>query len=236
MEEKSDIQKQIDADILQCKEDILRALAGGRGDIEDFDRLKREGVLKIRLPEPVVSFREQIEDPGNNPFPTLSGKIEIFCGHMEEMQNPLLPPLPTYLSHPEGHDSPMARKYPLQMLTTHHKTRAHSTWYNVPWTREIEPHSVWINPVDAAKRDIADGSLVDVFNDRGRIRIPARVTERIMPGVVNVSQGAWYDPDDEGVDRGGCANVLTDDEHSPSGAHHMNSALVQVEAFKGGVA
>jgi anaerobic dimethyl sulfoxide reductase subunit A len=47
--------------------------------------------------------------------------------------------------------------------------------------------------------------------------------------VVNVSQGAWYDPDEHGVDLGGCANVLTDDAHSPSGAHHMNSALVQVE-------
>jgi anaerobic dimethyl sulfoxide reductase subunit A len=94
--------------------------------------------------------------------------------------------------------------------------------------REIEPHSVWINSIDARKRDIEEGDLVDVFNDRGTIRIPAKVTERIMPGVVNVSQGAWYDPDKKGVDHGGCANVLTDDAHSPSGVHHMNSVLVQV--------
>jgi anaerobic dimethyl sulfoxide reductase subunit A len=211
------------------EDDILRAIAGSRDDIPDYDQMKRDGVVKIKLPEPVVSFKEQIEDPENNPFPTLSGKIEIYCDHLAEMDNPLLPPIPKYLAHPESYDAPLAAKYPLQLLTTHYKTRAHSTWYNVPWLQEIEPHSVWINPVDAQKRAIKNGDRVDVFNDRGKIRIPAKVTERIMPGVVNVSEGAWYDPDEQGVDHGGCANVLTDDAHSPSGVHHMNSALVQVE-------
>ena len=211
------------------EDDLLRGIAGTRDDIPDFDRMKRDGVVKIKLPEPVVSFKGQISDPESHPFPTLSGRIEIYCDQMAEMGNPLLPPIPQYLSHSESYDAPMAAEYPLQLLTTHYKTRAHSTWHNVPWLREIEPHSVWMNPVDAAARGISNGDMVDVFNDRGRIRIPVWVTERIMPGVVNVSQGAWYDPDDEGVDRGGCANVLTDDAHSPSGAHHMNSALVQVE-------
>jgi anaerobic dimethyl sulfoxide reductase subunit A len=211
------------------EDDILRAISASRDDIEDYDAMKRDGVLKIEIPEPIVSFKEQIEDPENNPFPSLSGKIEIFCDHLEEMNNPLIPPIPTYLPHSENYDSPLAAKYPLQLLTSHYKTRAHSTWHNVPWMREIEPHSVWISPDDASSRGIEDGDLVDVYNDRGRIRIPAKVTERIKPGVVNVSQGAWYDPDEEGVDRGGCANVLTDDNHSPGGAYHMNSALVQVE-------
>jgi len=212
------------------EDDFLRKIASSREDIEDYDRLKRDGVLKIKLPEPIVAFNEQIADPDHHPFPTLSGKIEIFCEHLAEMNHPLIPPVPKYLAHEEAYDSPLARKYPLQLLTTHYKTRAHSTWHNVPWMREIEPHSVWINPNDAQARGLKDGDLVDVFNDRGRIRLPAKVTSRIMPGVVNVSQGAWFEPDHNGVDRGGCANVLTADEHSPAGALHMNSALVQVEA------
>jgi anaerobic dimethyl sulfoxide reductase subunit A len=99
---------------------------------------------------------------------------------------------------------------------------------------EVEPHGVWINPADASARGISKGDLVDVFNDNGRMRIPAIVTERIMPGVVNVSQGAWYDPDEDGVDRGGCANTLTHSDRSPGGAVSMNSTLVQVERFQEG--
>jgi len=212
----------------ETEDELLRALAATREDIADCEAMKRDGVLKIKIPEPIVSFKQQIEDPEHNPFPTLSGKIEIYCEHLAEMDNPVIPPIPKYISHWENYDDPLAVKYPLQLLTTHYKTRAHSTWHNVPWMREIEPHSVWINTVDAEGRGIKDGDLVDVYNDRGRIRIPAKVTERIMPGVVNVSEGAWYDPDEEGVDHGGCANVLTNDEQSPGGAVSMNTALVQV--------
>ena len=37
----------------------------------------------------------------------------------------------------------------------------------------------------------------------------ASVTERVMPGVCALSQGAWYRPDEEGTDMGGSINVLT---------------------------
>jgi anaerobic dimethyl sulfoxide reductase subunit A len=86
-----------------------------------------------------------------------------------------------------------------------------------------------ISIVDAKHRGISDGDMVKVFNDRGEVVIPAYVTERIMPGVVDLPQGAWFSPDENGVDRAGCANVLTNDRYSPAGALVTNTALVQVE-------
>jgi len=210
--------------------DTLRGMAARRSDIEDFEALRGDGVLKIHDLPSTISFRDQIENPGENEFPTLSGKIEIYCEHIAEKNDPDMPPIPKYISPPEGWDDPLTKDYPLQLLTPHPKVRTHSSLEKVPWLQEAEPHAVWINTLDADARGIANGDLVDVFNSRGRIRIPARVTERIIPGTVCVCQGAWYRPDENGVDLGGCANVLTNDERSPGGACTLNTALVQVEA------
>ena len=75
-------------------EEILRLFADKRPDIQDFDAMQADGVLKISLDEPIVSFKEQIADPENHPFPTLSGKIEIDCAHLAEMNNPRVPSVP----------------------------------------------------------------------------------------------------------------------------------------------
>ena len=193
--------------------------------------MKRDGYIKIKVDEPFIAFKEQINDPENYPFPTLSGKIEIYCEHLAEMNNPLIPPVPKYLSHDEHYDSPKAKEYPLQLLTVHNKRRTHSSLQNMPWLEEIEAHAALINSIDAKARGIENGDLIDIFNDRGKIRISARVTERIIPGVICIYQGAWYNPDENGVDLGGCGNTLTKDDHSPGGAFFHNSALVQVEIF-----
>ena len=123
----------------------------------------------------------------------------------------------------------MVAKYPLQLITTHFKRRANSQFDNIPWLRELEPQTVLINSADAQARGINNGDMVRVFNDRGEIVIQAKLTERIVPGVVDVPNGAWYDPDKKGVDRGGCANVLTKDTYSPGGAYPYNTGLVQVQ-------
>jgi anaerobic dimethyl sulfoxide reductase subunit A len=181
------------------------------------------------MAEPFVAFKAQIEDPQNNPFPTPSGKIEIYSQRLADMNDPQIPPIPKYIETWESRRDPLAVKYPLQLVTTHIMRRAHSQYDNLPWLRELQIQAISINAADALARGINDGDTVRVFNDRGQMIIPARVTERIMPGVVDIPQGAWYDPDENGTDRGGCCNVLTKDEHSPGGAFCSNTSLVQVE-------
>ncbi|KKN34318.1 hypothetical protein LCGC14_0794800 [marine sediment metagenome] len=222
----------IKSSLLDLSEDqILRIFTSPRKDIKNYNKMKKDGYYKVKVEEFFVAFSKQIEEPENNPFPTLSGKIEIYCEHMEEKNNPLMPAIPKYFSHNEHYDSPLAKKYPLQLITPHNKRRTHSSLHNIPWLEEIEPHTVLISPTDASIRNIRNGDLVDVFNDRGRVRIPAKVTERISPGVICIYQGEWYKPNKDGVDLGGCANVLTQDGYSPGGAFPLNSSLVEVELF-----
>ena len=84
-------------------------------------------------------------------------------------------------------------------------------------------------PTTRRARGIADGDRVRVFNDRGATCLPVKVTTRIAPGVVSIKEGAWFTPDANGTDTGGCANVLTDDRSAPCGATTYNTNLVEVE-------
>lgn len=197
--------------------------------IKDFDKFRREGVHRVKLAKPIVAFQKQIEDPGNHPFDTPSGKIEIYSQRVADMDKPDCPPIPKYMPVSEGMEDPLKEQYPLQLLTPHPKNRVHSEMYKVAWLREVDPHRMWIHPDDAATRGIVDGDKVHVFNHRGRVAIPAWVTQRIKPGVVCIFEGAWYQPDENGVDQGGCANTLTRDEYSGGGAAVLNTSLVQVE-------
>jgi anaerobic dimethyl sulfoxide reductase subunit A len=206
----------------------VKEIAGG-SVIPDYKEFKEKGVYRIPLSEPYVAFQEQVADPEHHPFPTPSGKIEIYSEELEAMNDPLLPPIPKYIDPWEGPRDPLCKKYPLQLLTTHFKRRAHSQFETLPWLRELQAQTLMISTMDAGVRSISDGDMVRVFNDRGEVIIPAKVTERIMPGVVDLPQGAWFSPDEKGVDRGGCANVLTSDKSSPCGALVTNSSLVQVE-------
>ena len=146
------------------------------------------------------------------------------------MGNPECPPIPKYIESWESLHDPLSAKYPLQLVTSHLRRRANSQFDNIPWLRETDPQALEMSRIDADSRGIRDGDMVRVYNDRGIVMIPARVSERIMPGVVDLPQGAWFDPDENGVDRGGCANVLTKDVTSPGGSFPCNTALVQVES------
>ncbi len=210
------------------EDEWLRQLVAENKDIPDYDTFRQAGIHKLDLAASLVAFEAQINDPAGNPFPTPSGKIEIYSSDLAGLDNPLIPPLPQYLAPREGAGDPLAQKYPLQLLTPHTRFRAHSQFANLPWLRELYTQGVTLNLRDAAARGITDGDMVRVFNDRGETVLPAQVTQRIMPGVVSIAQGAWYAPDAEGVDRGGCANVLTGDFTSPAGAFCSSSALVQV--------
>lgn len=158
---------------------------------------------------PHIAFEANIRDPQNNPFPTPSGKIEIFSKRLFDMQDPEIPALSHYVPAFEGPEDKLTTKYPLQLITWKGKNRANSNQYPNPWLQEVQTQKLWLNPQDAKQRGIGEGDSVKIYNDRGVSIIPVEITPRIIPGVVAMQAGAWWQPDAQGIDRGGCANVLS---------------------------
>lgn len=203
-------------------------------DFPKFETIKKAGVYRRHYDKPDIAFRRQIEDPVKYPFPTPSGKIEIFSLRLWNLKKPKeIPAIPKYIKAWEGPEDPLREKYPLQCIGHHYKRRVHSSFDNSNWLEEIAPQEVWISPMDAEKRKVASGDLVNVFNNRGHMILPAKVTPRIMPGVVSVPQGAWWEPDKDGVDRRGCINVLTKYQPTPlafGNPQHTN--LVEISSVE----
>lgn len=172
--------------------EIARNL-GSEGD-KAIEQFRKEGAVRF-FPAPYYSFADR-------KFWTYSGRMEFYAE--KELVNfpstvPLLgipvekggDPLPRWEPPVEAWStSEEAKKYPLVCMQEHTRWRVHSTYYNQPWLRELDPEpEVKLNPADARERGIRDGDYVEVFNDRGRMVARAVVSPAVRPGMVNIPKG-----------------------------------------------
>ncbi|EPE1851738.1 dimethylsulfoxide reductase subunit A [Cronobacter dublinensis] len=206
-------------------------------ELPDFDTFRKQGIFKLRDPQGHhVAYQAFRENPTANPLTTPSGKIEIYssaladiAAHWQLPQGDVIHPLPVYSPGFEQVTDPQRARYPLQLTGFHYKSRTHSTYGNVDVLQAACRQQIWINPQDAQARGISDGDRVRVWNARGEARIEAKVTPRIMPGVVALGEGAWYQPDAQGIDHAGSINVLTTQRPSPlAKGNPSHSNLVQL--------
>lgn len=196
-------------------------------ELPTWDEMVEMGVY-TRAYDPVISMKKFREDPIANALETPSGKIEIFSEKLLQYTEgwelnegdtlpgmDTLPPIPVYIPEWAGVES-TTEEYPLVLSGFHYRGRIHSSWGFMPELKEVNPQEAWINPADAKSRSIKSGDTVRVKNEFGEIELLAKVTPRVVPGVVAVSQGAWYDGDGKGgVDKGGSINTLTTQRPSP---------------------
>lgn len=207
-------------------------------DLPSFETFREQGIFKQRDPEGHhVAYKAFRENPVANPLTTPSGKIEIYSAQLAEIaatwqldKGDVVDPLPVYSAGFENYDDPLAKQWPLQLTGFHYKARTHSTYGNVDVLKAACRQEMWINPRDAQARGIANGDRVRIFNGRGEVHIEAKVTPRILPGVVALGEGAWYSPDSQRVDQAGSINVLTTQRPSPlAKGNPSHTNLVQVE-------
>ncbi len=136
----------------------------------------REGPVKAKPLESQVEWK------------TPTGKIEFYVERLKQFGQEL----PIYFEPVESARSEKAKTYPLTLLSTHPKNMKNSTLANIPSLLKLDSEPrIEINPADAGPRNISDGDVIQVFNDRGQLNVKANLTEDIKPGVVNITGGWW---------------------------------------------
>lgn len=202
-----------------------------------WDEFKTRGVYKFKLPRPHVAFQDNIEK--GIPFQTPSGKIEILCTELatttdwkKTKYGEYIPAIPKWIEPWESLNHPLTEKFPFHLISPHPRWRTHSIFHNCAWLQETYEQEVTVNASDAKKLGLKTGDIVEVWNDRGKVVVPVYATERCMPGVLVIHEGAWMDLDSDGVDRAGNPDFLTNDEPSPAGAFAYNTVLCDIKKTK----
>ena len=155
----------------------------------DWDDLKKAA---IHIPQDDVPWAE-------GDFATPSGKFEFYSARAKADGHD---PLPVFIPPTEPR-----RSYPLRLLTTHYRHAMHSQQF---MDRHDRPE-VFLNPDDAARRNIATGRRIALESPQGRLAATAMVTARVPAGVVHIYQGWWP--------HSGAVNTLTVDTLSTMGAN-----------------
>jgi len=196
------------------------------------ERLEREHSIRLKFPQ---------EENGGNFLPftsaewfrTPSGKAEFYS---ESLAAQGLDPLPEYVPATESRNAPLARKFPLELLARKSENHMNSTFGGLPGHRALEAaHSgqLEMHSADAAARGIADGDAVEVFNERGKILLRAKVNaagKEPVPAGVAASRLGWNKLSCDGLG----VNVLTSETLTDlGGGPTFYSTLVEVRRAGG---
>jgi biotin/methionine sulfoxide reductase len=222
--------------------DKVRAGAATKGvTLPGFQQFWAEGFIEFPKPErDFVLFEDFRADPEKHPLKTPSGKIEIGSDTIAKLDYDDCPPHPVWIPPAEWLGSAQTNRFPLHLVTNQPATRLHS---------QMDPGSfsvgekvagrapIRINTADAARRNIRDGDVVRVYNDRGACRAGAVVDDGVVPQVAVMATGAWLDQSDGETERHGNPNVLTLDvgtSRLTQGCAAL-TALVEIERWNGPV-
>ncbi len=209
--------------------------------IPSYEKFREEKWFKIDDPsEPTLMLKDFREDPIKYPLDTQSGKIEIFSQTVSDFEYDDCPGHPVWIEPCEwlGQKN---KKFPLHLISNQPKNKLHSQMDHGNYSKSFkikDREPVEINTNDAKSRGLKNGDIVKLFNDRGACLAGVIVDEKVMPGVVQISTGAWYDPENPEIPNSMCKhgnpNVLTRDKGTSKLGQGpiAHSCLIEIEKYK----
>ena len=219
-----------------------RSAKAGVG-LPPFEEFWEAGIAEATgTQEPPVLLKAFRADPAAHPLKTPSGRIELYSEKIASFGYDDCPPHAAWLEPIEWLGGRTAGRYPLHLLSDQPDDKLHSQLDHGPHSRATKVlgrQPITLNPEDAARRGLTEGCLVRVFNDRGACLAAARLSDRIRPGVVRLSTGAWFDPANSGsnrpLEKHGNPNALTLDIGTSrlSQGCSAQTCLVEIERHDG---
>ena len=167
----------------ETDEELLEAVLARAPASVDPERFKQKGWAKIDL--------------GQGDAPHAEGRFFSVDGRFPFVVDRLAPlglDLPSYDPPAEIADSSLAARFPFALLSPKTHFFLNSTFANMARQGKAQGDPfVVIHPDDARSTGVADGDLVQVWNDRGVFTAPARVSDDTVPGVLVSPMGWWRD-------------------------------------------
>jgi len=182
-----------------------------KNKLKEFPELKWENLKE----GPQIAENHQEIAFADLKFNTPSGKIELYSKQAQELWN--IDPLPTYT--PLAENDKTKTEFPLYFMSPNTKNRIHSQFNNLKIIKLFSPQPIVdIHPDDAKSRNITGGDIVKIFNDRGYVKVKARLDYGIKKSCVVMTNGWW-------IQDGGTPNFLSKGRETDMGhgtAFHDN--------------
>lgn len=157
---------------------------------------------QIVYASPPMVYRKYEKDG----FKTASGMAECYSDRFKGANYQALPTF-QYPKESPPTNNELTKEYGLLGTTRRTAEYVHTKLVNLPTAGRRYPDPLLrLHPADAERRGIREDDLVEVASPRGKIRVKAKVTEDIGPGMVAVDFG-WGNPTDNKPN----VNLLTSD-------------------------
>jgi thiosulfate reductase/polysulfide reductase chain A len=228
-------------DRLEARQAVTARLMPWRSQRELNTHLLGDSGITIEMLEAKGFYQVSSEPvPESRPFPTSTGRIELYSPQLEALG---LDPLPGFVTPERDKATADVRlRYPLVVVTgDREKSYHHSRFRDQPWALKVSPDPLlFMHPETARAQGLVDGEWVhlEVANVSGRCRLKLKLSDAQQADLVSTGMG-WWRPAEPAPDHGALdvninAALSYSGPYDPiSGSSDIRGQLCRVERIDG---